>query len=70
MKFANSREHGSKVIRDWKKPKNRVYNFYFIKLIGTYKAYAKYMILVAPDFPGETGDVVENLEILLVQNKG
>jgi hypothetical protein len=55
MKFENSREHGSKVIRDWKKPKNRSIIFIFIKLIGTYKAYAKYMILVAPDFPGETG---------------
>ena len=34
--------------------KNYCIDLFKDKLIGAYKGYAKYMILVAPDFPGET----------------
>ena len=34
--------------------KNYCLDLFKDKLIGTYKGYAKYMLLVAPDFPGET----------------
>jgi len=40
------------------------------KLIGAYKGYAKYMLLVAPDFPGETEGCCEMPELVIPERRG